>query len=86
MVHNDLVGDVVGKGLRVTSIFPLIGGGRLCFGGHLGKILIIRKKKIYFSVRKNCSSDRKKLLKFETVGREFSKNLRSIEKFIRMLF
>jgi hypothetical protein len=81
MVHSDLVGDVVGKGLRVTSIFALIGGGRLCFGGHLGKILKNN------SVRKNCSS-REKLLKLEAEGREFTKNLRSIDKFIRnrMLF
>ena len=32
---------------------------------------------------KNCSSDREKLLKFEAVGREFAKNLRSLEQFIR---
>jgi hypothetical protein len=33
-------------------------------------------------VRKNCSSDREKLLKFEAEGREFAKNLRSLEQFI----
>ena len=43
-------------------------------------------KKWYFvtkivltAVRKNCSSDREKLLKFETEGREFAKILRSLE-------
>ena len=32
-------------------------------------------------MRKNCSSDREKLLKFEAEGREFSKFLRSLEQF-----
>ena len=31
----------------------------------------------------NCSSDRKKLLKFEAEGREFAKILRSLEQFIQ---
>ena len=35
------------------------------------------------TVRKNCSSDREKLLKFEAEGREFSKFLRSLEQFIQ---
>ena len=30
----------------------------------------------------NCYTDREKLLKFEDEGREFSKNLRSLEQFI----
>ena len=34
-------------------------------------------------MRKNCSSDRKKLLKFETEGREFAKILRSLVQFIQ---
>jgi hypothetical protein len=33
-------------------------------------------------VRKNCSSDREKVLKFEAEGREFAKILRSLEQFI----
>ena len=33
-------------------------------------------------MRKNCSSDREKLLKSEAEGREFAKSLRSIEQFI----
>ena len=35
------------------------------------------------TVRKNCSSDRKKLLKLEAEGREFAKILRSLEQFIQ---
>jgi hypothetical protein len=37
-------------------------------------------------VRKNCSSDREKVLKFEAEGREFAKFakfLRSLEQFIQ---
>ena len=33
-------------------------------------------------MRKNCSSDREKNLRFEAEGREFAKFLRSIEQFI----
>ena len=32
-------------------------------------------------MRKDCSSDREKLLKFEAEGREFAKFLRSLEQF-----
>ena len=35
------------------------------------------------TVRKNCSSDREKLLKFEAEGQEFAKILRSLELFIQ---
>ena len=34
-------------------------------------------------MRKNCSSDREKLLEFEAEDREFSKFLRSLELFIQ---
>ena len=34
-------------------------------------------------MRKNCSSDREQILKFEAEGREFTKNLRSLEQFIQ---
>ena len=34
-------------------------------------------------MRKKCSSDREKLLKFEAEGREFAKFLRSLEQFIQ---
>ena len=32
---------------------------------------------------KNCSIDQEKCLKFEAEGREFAKNLRSLEQFIQ---
>ena len=32
-------------------------------------------------MRKNCSTDREKLLKLEAEGREFAKFLRSLEQF-----
>ena len=35
------------------------------------------------TVRKDCSSDREKLLKFEAQGQEFAKLLRSLEQFIQ---
>ena len=33
-------------------------------------------------MRKKCSSDQEKLLKYEVEGREFAKILRSLEQFI----
>ena len=35
------------------------------------------------NVRKNCTSDGEKLLKFEAEGRELAKFLRSLEQFIK---
>ena len=35
-------------------------------------------------MRKNCSSDREKLLKFKAEGREFAKILRSLEQLIQI--
>ena len=35
------------------------------------------------TVRKNCSSDRENVLKFEAEGREFEIFLRSLEQFIQ---
>ena len=37
--------------------------------------------KLTFCEKKNCSSDREKLFKFETEGRSFAKILRSLEQF-----
>ena len=34
-------------------------------------------------MRKKCSSDQEKLWKIEAEGREFAKNLRSLEQFIQ---
>ena len=44
---------------------------------------ILLPKLFWPTVRKNCSSDRETLLKFEAEGREFAKFLRSLEKFIQ---
>ena len=44
---------------------------------------ILLPKLFWPTVRKNCSSDRDKLLKFETEGGEFAKVLRSLEQFIQ---
>ena len=44
---------------------------------------ILFPKLFWPTVRKNCSSDREKLLKFEAEGREFAKFLKSIEQFIQ---
>ena len=41
---------------------------------------ILLPKLFWHTVRKNCSSDREKLLKFEVEGREFAKFLRSLEQ------
>ena len=47
-----------------------------------GETGILLPKLFWPSVRKKCSSDREKLLKFEAESREFSKFLRSLEQFI----
>ena len=44
---------------------------------------ILLPKLFWPNVRKNCSSDREKLLWFEAEGREFTKILRSLEQFIQ---
>ena len=44
---------------------------------------ILLPKLFWHSVRKNCSSDREKLLKSEAEGKEFAKFLRSLEEFIQ---
>ena len=44
---------------------------------------ILLPKLFWPTVRKNCSTDREKLLKFEAEGREFAKVLRSLEQFIQ---
>jgi hypothetical protein len=40
--------------------------------------MVLLQKLFWPTVRKNCSSDREKLLKFEAEGREFAKILRTI--------
>ena len=44
---------------------------------------ILFPKLFWPAVRKNCSSDWEKLLKFEAEGWEFAKFLRSLEQFIQ---
>ena len=44
---------------------------------------ILLPKLFWPTVRKNCSSDQEKNLKFEAEGREFAKFLRSLEQFIQ---
>ena len=44
---------------------------------------IFLSKLFWPTVKKNCSSDREKLLKFEAEGREFAKFLRSLEQLIQ---
>ena len=44
---------------------------------------ILLPKLFWPTVRKNCSSDREKLWKFEAEGREFANFLRSLEQFIQ---
>ena len=46
---------------------------------------ILLPKLFWPTVRKNCSSDWEKLLKFGTEGREFAKILRSLEQFVQKM-
>ena len=50
---------------------------------HSVGIGILLPKLFWPTVRKKCSSDPEKLLKFEAEGREFAKFLRSLEQFIQ---
>ena len=44
---------------------------------------ILLPKLFWPTVRKICSSDQGKLLKFKAEGQEFAKNLRSLDQFIQ---
>ena len=50
---------------------------------HCDSNSILLPKLFWPTVRKNCSRDLEKLLKFETEGRQFKNVLRSIEHFIQ---
>ena len=53
---------------------------------EIGSLLgngILLPKLFWPTVRKNCSSDREKLLKFEAEGQEFAKFSSSLEQFIQ---
>ena len=52
---------------------------------YLDKDGILLPKLFWPTVRKNCSSDREKLLKFKAEGQEFAKFLRWLEQFIQTL-
>ena len=45
----------------------------------------VTKIVLTYCEKKKCSSDREKLLKFETEGQEFAKILRSLEQFIHIV-
>ena len=49
----------------------------------IGKNGILLAKLFWPTMRKNCSSDWEKLLKFEAEGQEFAKILRSLEQFVQ---
>ena len=69
---------------KLNSDIPLV---CVCGNHDVGKsfifkyqfIGILSPKLFWPTVRKNCSGDREKLLKFEAEGREFAKFLRSLE-------
>ena len=47
------------------------------------KNTILFSKEFWANVKKNCSSDRGKLLKFKAEGQEFANILSSLEQFVR---
>ena len=55
------------------------------FFPHPHKNGILLPKLFWPTVRKKCSSEQEKLLKFEAEGQEFAKFLRSLEQFIQIL-
>jgi hypothetical protein len=51
-----------------------------------GKYVILGIDSLFWpNVRKKCSSDRERLLKFKAEGWEFAKILRSLEQFIQTM-
>ena len=54
-----------------------------CQNSLVWKNGILLPKLFWPTVRKNCSSDLEKLLKFEAEGQELTKVLRSLEQFVR---
>ena len=61
---------------------PRINRNQITVGKFIGNGILLTKL-VWPTVRKNCSSDREILLKFEAEGREFTKILRSLEQFIQ---
>ena len=59
-------------------------------GSSIGQVTkngngIVLPKLFWPTVRKNCSGDQEKLLKFEAKGRKFRNCLPSLEQFIQIL-
>ena len=68
--------------MHIQIINESLQKARLIINESLRKERSEDKKQMVFYYQ-NCSSDREKLLKFETEGREFAKFLRSLEQFIQ---
>jgi hypothetical protein len=66
---------------KKSYFFWCTGLANICFKYSKNDILL--PKLIWPTVRKNCSSDWEKFLKFEAEGREFEFFLRSLEQFIQ---
>ena len=63
---------------------PKVGSKIIRFTHIFGSWIVILLPKFFWpTARKNCSSDREKLLKFQAEGRQFGKFLRSLEQFIQ---
>ena len=69
------------KIFKVNGIF--LKKSRQIAVGQISGNGILLPKLFWTTVRKNCSSDQEKLLKFEAESREFLEFLRSLEQFIQ---
>ena len=93
----DLCPFIIGRNIFISSILVLIQIPFMVYllYSHCMKtaeisrenagtwIGILLPKLFWPTVRKNCSSDREKLLKFEVEGREFAKFLWSLKQFFQ---
>ena len=67
---------------KAKNLQTLFKGTKKNFSLQISQNHGILLPKLYWPTdRKNCSSDREKLLKLEDEGREFAKYLRSLEQF-----
>ena len=71
------------RSARSSDAIPASKVGNPCSASKW-KIGILLPKLFRPAVRKNCSSDREKLLKFEAEGRKFTKKTR-IEEFVQIV-
>ena len=82
--HGEKKQNLFKTSLSTLDIFSLIASGKSHKKWAKLQINGILLPKLFWpAVRKKCSSDREKLLKFEAEGREFAKILRSLEQFIQ---